>query len=383
MIMDIFSSSFIADSFYFNKGRIALYAILKSMGIKSGDEVILQGFTCVAVPLPIIQSGATPLYVDIENDGYNINVDLIEKKITPSTKAIIVQHTYGIPADINHILEIARKHNLYVIEDCCHSLSSRIGGKFTGEWGDAAFYSYEWGKPIIVGTGGSAIINNKAIKNEMTRIYPDFKSPSALNDIIILAEYFFHKFLRRPSLFWLIRKIYRLLSRFKVAIGTFNPREIKSAEMVNKDKNMGRMHKKRLISKLKPAFLKKDIELRKKIAQEYENALLENGIIKSKIKTPPDADVCYLRYPLIVKNKVYILNSAMKRQIELGNWFVSPVHPLKENEWEVVRYLKGDCPNAEETAQHIITLPIYDKITPREIKKIMRFLKDMSLRGAI
>src|SRR5258708_1144887 len=98
----------------FINARSALYAILHCLHIKQGDEVILQAFTCVAVPNAIIATGAKPIYVDIDQ-SLNINPDLIEKKITKKTKAIIVQHTFAIPANMDAIGKIAQKYAIHVI----------------------------------------------------------------------------------------------------------------------------------------------------------------------------------------------------------------------------------------------------------------------------
>ncbi|MBI4130447.1 DegT/DnrJ/EryC1/StrS aminotransferase family protein, partial [Candidatus Roizmanbacteria bacterium] len=100
----------------FNSGRSALWALLKAFSIGQGDEVLVQAFTCVAVPEVVMWVGATPVYCDID-DTYNIDPNDIEKKITKKTKAIIVQHTFGIPARIREIREIGNKYNLIVIED--------------------------------------------------------------------------------------------------------------------------------------------------------------------------------------------------------------------------------------------------------------------------
>ncbi|NMB92373.1 MAG: aminotransferase class I/II-fold pyridoxal phosphate-dependent enzyme [Parcubacteria group bacterium] len=95
--------------YFFFKGRVALYAILKSLEIKPGDEIILPGFTCVVVPNAILYCGVKPIYVDIDENTFNINPNLIEEKINSKTKAIIVQHTFGIPAQMDKIIEIAKK----------------------------------------------------------------------------------------------------------------------------------------------------------------------------------------------------------------------------------------------------------------------------------
>ncbi|MHC5174250.1 MAG: DegT/DnrJ/EryC1/StrS family aminotransferase [Planctomycetota bacterium] len=125
-----FGSVFNANyAFSFWKARVALYAILRSMGIGSGDEVILPGYTCVMDVNPIKYVGAKPIYVDIEPETFNMVPALIEKKITPNTKLIMAQHTYGYPCDMDRLLDIAHRHQIPVIEDCCLSLGSTYKGK--------------------------------------------------------------------------------------------------------------------------------------------------------------------------------------------------------------------------------------------------------------
>src|SRR5512135_1616150 len=123
--------------FPFYKGRVALFAILKAMGVNTGDEVIVPGFTCVVVPNAVIYNRALPVFVDIDGATYNIDPGKIEAKITKKTRAIIVQHTFGVPAEMDGITEIAKAHNLFLIEDSCHTLGSRYKGKPVGAFGDA------------------------------------------------------------------------------------------------------------------------------------------------------------------------------------------------------------------------------------------------------
>ena len=135
--------------FMFFKGRDALHAILRAANIGSGDQVLLPGYTCVVVPNAINYLGAEPVYVDIEDKTYNIDCDILENGAgslwnPEQTKAIIVQHTYGIPCDMDRILEFAKKHNLFVIEDSCHALGSTWRGQQVGSFGDAAFFSSQW-----------------------------------------------------------------------------------------------------------------------------------------------------------------------------------------------------------------------------------------------
>ena len=101
----------IKSAFAFWKGRVALYAILKAMGVGEGDEVILPGYSCVMDVNPIMYVGAKPVYVDIEPNLYNMNLDLLEEKITDRTKAIIALHTYGYPVEMDRLMEIANRRN--------------------------------------------------------------------------------------------------------------------------------------------------------------------------------------------------------------------------------------------------------------------------------
>ena len=109
-------------AFAFWKGRVALYAILRALGVGAGDEVLIAGFTCVVVPNAVRFAGATPVYADIAPGSYNLDPASAERTITPRTRAMIVQHTLGLPAELDELLALAEQHNLVVIEDCAHTL---------------------------------------------------------------------------------------------------------------------------------------------------------------------------------------------------------------------------------------------------------------------
>src|SRR6266852_1648406 len=108
------------NSYYFYRGRTALSVLLRALGVQAGDEVIVQAYTCLAVILPIMSLGAIPVYVDIMRGTYTVDPAAITARITRRTRVLIIQHTFGIPADLAPLLEIAKEHRLSVIEDCCH-----------------------------------------------------------------------------------------------------------------------------------------------------------------------------------------------------------------------------------------------------------------------
>ena len=112
--------------FTYFRGRVALAAILRGLGVKAGDEVALQAFTCVAVPEAIMSIGAIPVYVDVEPGGINMDAEDLARKIGAATRAIVIQHSFGLPADVAQLTSIARDNNLPLVEDCAHTIASRV-----------------------------------------------------------------------------------------------------------------------------------------------------------------------------------------------------------------------------------------------------------------
>lgn len=151
-----------------NSGTDALHLALRALDIGKGDEVITVAFTFVATTEAIGIVGATPVFVDINPDTFNMDADLIEEKITPKTKAILPVHLYGQPCDMEKIMAIAKKHNLYVIEDCCQAIGAEFKGKKVGSFGDIGCYSFYPTKNLgTMGDGGLAVTNSETLKNRM------------------------------------------------------------------------------------------------------------------------------------------------------------------------------------------------------------------------
>ena len=143
-----------------NSGTSALLLALLSLGIGPGDEVIVPSFTFAATANSVALTGAKPVFVDIDPVTYNIAPNLIESAITKYTKAIQVVHLYGLPADMNTILAIAKKHNLLVVEDAAQAHLASIQGKPVGTFGDAAVFSFYPTKNMTSGEGGMIVLDN-------------------------------------------------------------------------------------------------------------------------------------------------------------------------------------------------------------------------------
>jgi len=145
-------------------GSDALFIAIKALGIKSGDEVIVTSFSWIASSAAITMAGGKVIFCDIEKNGFNIDPNLIEKKITKKTKGIIAVHLYGCPADMNKIMKISKKNKLWVIEDCAQAHLAEINGKKVGNFGSFGTFSFFPGKNLgALGDAGCLVTNNKKL----------------------------------------------------------------------------------------------------------------------------------------------------------------------------------------------------------------------------
>lgn len=146
-----------------SNGTVALHLALHTFGIGPGDEVIVPTLTYVATVNAISIVGATPVFVDSEQQTWNIDCSKIESKITKNTKAILVVHLYGAMCDMNSLKKICRKHNLFLIEDAAEAFGSKFNGKHAGTFGNIATFSFFGNKTITTGEGGMVVSHNKKI----------------------------------------------------------------------------------------------------------------------------------------------------------------------------------------------------------------------------
>jgi len=149
-------------------GTEALHIALAACGVKQGDEVITVSHTAVATVAAIELTGAIPVFVDIEPDFYTMKPEEIERVITPQTKAIVPVHLYGQPADISLIMDIARKHGIFVVEDCAQAHGAKYHDRIVGSWGDIACFSFYPTKNLgALGDGGMVVTDNHDLANRV------------------------------------------------------------------------------------------------------------------------------------------------------------------------------------------------------------------------
>lgn len=152
-------------------GTDALTLALRGLGVQNGDEVILPAHTSNFTALGVSNAGATPIFIDVHADDYTLNEELITAAITPKTKAIIAVHLYGHPANMPKIMELAKAHNLAVLEDCAQAHGAKIGDRFVGSFGDAAAFSFYPTKNLgAIGDGGAVVCQDDTIAEKITLI---------------------------------------------------------------------------------------------------------------------------------------------------------------------------------------------------------------------
>ncbi len=359
---------------HYYRGRVALYAIMKALGISEGDEVILQAFTCVAVPEAILALRAVPIYVDIQKNGVNMDTNDLRRKVSGRSKAIIVQHTFGIPADMNIILDLANKYKIPVIEDCCHALFSEYEGRSVGSFGIASFYSYEWGKPIVAGIGGSCLSNDFRLRNNLKRDYYLFKDPGAEIQLKLILQYNLFKLFYKPKLYWKIRRLFQTFSVIGLVEGNYNS-IIPGKPSIDFSMKMAKYARQKLSQQL---------ELIDNIKQHCKSSGYKYiSSIHSKVVFPlrlsDNQQVVYARYPLRTDHKEKIIREAKKANIEIAGWYSTPVHPVKGKCLDLVCYKKGSCPEAEKRCNEIITLPTNLNVKMRDIKLTVDFLNSIRI----
>jgi len=349
-----------------NSGRSAQYLILKALGIKEGDEVAIQAFTCTVVPNSILWLKAKPIYIDIDQ-SYNMRTGDLKKKITPKTKVIIVQHTFGFPANIKAIKKIAQKQKIFLIEDCCHSLGATYKEKPIGSFGDASFFSFGRDKALSSVFGGMILCSNDKLYHKIKKLRDHLGLPPKA----WIAQQLFH-----PLAFKLILPLYNLylgklliltLQKFHLLSRAVYPQEkISQQPKIFPQKMPGGLA---ILAQNQLKKLERFTQHRKKIAQIYFSNLqgLNLGL------PPKTAGASWLRFPIIHPQADKLYQYAKKRNILLGNWYWGVVMPAKN--LTTVKYKKGSCPQAEKFSQTVINLPTYPILTRKETLRVVKIIK--------
>ncbi len=357
-------------AFAFGSGRTGLSAILTALEIGQGDEVILPGITCVVVPNAIQYTGAVPIFVDIDSGTYNIDYKEIESRITDRTKAIIVQHTFGLPADLDPIVKLAGKHDLLVIEDCAHALGAEYKGQKVGLFGDASFFSMEQSKVISTGMGGVAVTNDASVAEKIQAFQQECAPPAAPDVGKLLRQLVLLDLLFRPVNFTWGTIAHRLLDKRHAFVAPLAQEEYVCEKPPHYEKSLTNAQAKVGLNQLRN--LETNLRHRREMAGRYRRGLAEMGFAETRLAD--NVRPVYLRYAFVVSDKPRAVAAARKHQIGFGTWFNSVIYP-EECSLERTGYKLGSCPRAEDAVEHVINFPTHLKVTARDVDRIIRFVR--------
>jgi dTDP-4-amino-4,6-dideoxygalactose transaminase len=354
----------------FWKGRVALYAILKSLEIGEGDEVIIPGFTCVVVANAVIYSGATPVYADIDPRTYTATRDTIEPLITPRTRAIVSQNTFGLSADLDPLMEIASERGLEVIDDCAHGFGGSYKGRPNGITTRTSFFSTQWNKPISTGIGGFAVTTDPRIGEKLYKLERQADTPTAWDTLVLRSMYLARDKLVGQNTYWQLLKLYRWLGSRGLVIGSSQSAELEGPSMPRGYfKSISRFQAHAGLKALRDLGEAK--EFRRSVADEYDELMKSLG--KTTPLRPGYAEHMFLKYPVRVENRNRFMEMARSEGVRLGDWFVSPLHPI-EQDLSPWRYDKGCCPAAERASTQLINLPTELDMSRKEIDRVKDFV---------
>lgn len=307
-----------------NSGTDALHLALRALDIGAGDEVITVAFTFVATTEAIGIVGAKPVFVDIDPDTFNLDPEKLEKVITPKTKAIIPVHLYGQPCDMKTIMDVAKRYDLFVIEDCCQAIGAEIDGKMVGSFGDVGCFSFFPTKNLgAMGDGGLLTTNSDLI-----------------NDRVIS-----------------LRNHGGAVRYYHDEIGV-NSRldEVQAAILRVKFKHIKEWNKKR-----------------------RENAYRYNELFAdcADVQTPKELDNTYCvyhQYTVKIPNRDEVHKMLQEAGIGAMLYYPVPLHLQKVHNYLEVG--EGSLPITEENTKVVISLPMFPELTPEEQKTVATTLID-------
>ena len=307
-----------------NTGTSALHLALLAAGVGPGDEVITVPFTFVATVSAIDYTGATPVFVDIDPRSFTMDVAAIEAAITPRTKAILPVHLYGQPADMDPILDIAKRHGLIVIEDACQAHGAQYKGRRAGSMGDLGCFSFYPGKNLgAYGEGGMVVTG----KHEYART------------IRMLRD-------------WGAEKRYQhVLKGFN-----FRLEGIQGA-----------------VLRVKLRYLEGWTEARRAAAARYDALFAGQGVATPAAM--PWARHVYHLYAIRTTNRQAWQDALSAQGIQTGIHYPTPVHLLPA--FADLGYRRGQFPHAEQAANEVLSLPMFPELTEAQCEEVARAVTNL------
>ena len=308
-----------------DSGMSALALILKGLGIGPGDEVITSANTFIATALTISAAGAKPVLVDVDPETLTLNLEHLEAAITPLTKAIMPVHLFGHPEDMDPIMEIANRHELFVVEDACQSHGAKYKGRMTGTFGIAAAYSFYPAKNLgAYGDGGMIVTDDSALRDSIS----------------------------------LLRN-YGQTAKYHHAVQGYNNRldTIQAA-----------------VLRVKLRYLDEWNAARRRHADLYDQLIAGSGI--SIPPRMPEVEPVWHLYAVRTNRREELRAFLNERGISTGIHYPIPIH--MQPAYADLGLNEGDFPVSERDALEMLSLPMYAELSDEQIRYVADAINEFS-----
>ena len=348
--------------------RSAFALILDALGIGSGDEVILPAFNMPAFPKILAYKGIKPVFVDVNARTLNLDETLIERNITPKTRAIVVVHLFGNACPMGMIMALARKHGLYVIEDCANAWRTHYQSQYVGTYGDVACFSLGSTKDIPTFGGGMITTNNQEVFTKLTQNYAqNAKTPSWVDAVKI--------FLSNAVMMLMSSGVFYAVLVFPVqflcCLAGFDLMDYLIEE---KDRPLKKFTPKKYTNFQAVVGIHKF----KSSEQNQQRRLWNARILNSRLQdvpdfqipqTAPEGEHTYWNYPLLVSHRPILIKRLLRHGISTKTLSVYNCAHLKMFQPD-----RGACQETEGIAARILVLPVYHHLSESDINFIAETL---------
>jgi dTDP-4-amino-4,6-dideoxygalactose transaminase len=366
------------NSVSFAAGRMGFYSLLKILNVKSGDEVILTGFTCSVMVNAVLRVGATPVYADISKDTLGTSAQSVEKNISLHTKIIVAQHSFGIPCEIDEICKISKKHNIFLLEDCALALDSSIHGRKLGLFGDASLFSFDHTKPINAMIGGVVCTKDNSLYLKLKEVQKasgeiSLKKQTALFKRFLLERKYCNP--KKYGLFQIIdyaRVVYeKIFNRESAFLMNDSEYSLKSFDPYPYPSKMPEFISFIALNELKRWPNTKNE--RQYIMRRYIEILktTEYAPTVSELYCKDDVDITPLRFVFTHPNGSGLRNRMDSFLNVDWTWFKAPIISII-GPIENYGYMPGTCPVSESIGKTIVNFPT--SIKEEELDEIIKLI---------
>jgi dTDP-4-amino-4,6-dideoxygalactose transaminase len=360
-------------------GRMALYFILKSMDFPPGSEIIVPAFTFWVVPEIARVAGLKPVFADIDPTTFTLSPVAVERALTPKTRAILPTHLYGMPCDMDPILDLARRHDLKVIEDCAHSLGATYRGRMVGTLGDASFFSFQAFKPLNTYGGGLAWMRDTGLAQRVAELAELEHWPSEPQVEKILRTGKWQYTFIRPRVF-----TFSLFPIWYAASFVGAKPEERLWESVRPLDPLPAHYRGRL-SNVQAALglaglerLPEYIDRTRRHARILDSLLGDvPGVTIPRV--PPDRTHVYYQYCAYVPDSETIVKRCIRRGVD-----VAPMHVDVCTKMDLFNWKGPSMPGADH-ASTAVQVPVYESLQDSEVERVGLLVRDqvmnVSARG--